>query len=461
MSRLMRRLAGLFTASDPAAAWRGLSRRARWLVVACVVMAAGLFGSQLAEIPHRSALRGSDNTFNYVWLRSPMTGGDLSFRDDLEACNTLTAELKTTIPQLPLTKTGLVANKYGIGWALVSAPFYLAADGIVAAGRACGVWELERDGYNWVYQTCLQAGHFLLAGLSLLLAYRTARHWCAREPAVTGVALVWAASPLLYYQTSNLSMSHGVTFFALAGCVLALLRAGAEPERLRWWWLAGAALGLAAITRYQTAACGVLPLWAVAAHARTKRDAVATMRILAALAAGALPLIALQLVAWKIVYGSWLVYSYGAEGEPFYWTKPAVRDVLFSARHGLFYWHPFLLAGAAGLAALAWRRGGLAWAGVTVTLLHVYVNAAWWCWWFGSAFGGRAFEVAWLFFMAGTAWALERLPKRRAQALFAAGVACVAWNLTLLLLYRTALISRNDTVTYGDAVRALWRAIGG
>ena len=460
MSGLTRRVAGMLTEGDARAAWLGLARSTRWLVIGCAVMAFGLFASQLAEIPKRSALRGSDNTFNYVWLRSVMVGGDLSFRDDLEACNTLTAELKTTIPQLPLTKTGLVTNKYGIGWAVVSAPFYLVADGIVGAGRVLGVWTLERDGYNWVYQTCLQTGHFLLAGLSLLLAYRVARRWCAREAAVRGVVLLWAASPMLYYQTSNLSMSHGVTFLALTVCVWALLRAGEEPERLRWWWLAGAGLGLAAITRFQTAVFGLLPLWAVVEQVRTKRDAVATIRILLALAAGALPLIALQLVAWKIVYGSWLVYSYGVEAEPFYWTNPAVREVLFSAKHGLFYWHPFLLAGVAGLLALAWRRGGLLWAGVAVVGVSIYVNAAWWCWWFGSSFGSRAFEGAMLFFMIGTAWALERLPERTGRWLFAAGTGFVTWNLVMVLLYRMALISRNDAVSYGDAWRALGRACG-
>ena len=459
MKAILRRGAGVFTKVDPMATWRGVARSTRWWVMGCVAAACGLFASQLAEIPHRSALRGWDNTFNYVWLRSLMVGGDLSFRDDLEAGNTLTVELKTTIPQMPLTKTGLVANKYGIGWALVSAPFYMVADGIVATGRGLGVWTLERDGYNWVYQVCLQTGHFLLAGVSLLLVYRVARRWCGREPAVLGVMMVWAASPLLYYQTSNLSMSHGVTFFALTGCVLALLRTQDEPERLCWWWLAGAGLGLAAITRFQTAVFGLLPLWAVVMQARTKRDVVTTMRILVALAAGALPLIALQLAAWKIVYGSWLVYSYGAEAEPFYWTKPAVREVLFSAKHGLFYWHPFLLAGTAGLLALAWRRGGLLRAGVVVIGVSIYVNAAWWCWWFGSSFGSRAFEGAILFFMAGTAWVFERLPVKAGRWLFAAGAGFAGWNLAMVLLYRMALISRNDAVTYGDALRALWRLV--
>ncbi|HEY8932817.1 MAG TPA: hypothetical protein VIM44_05855, partial [Rariglobus sp.] len=437
-------------------AWRGLTAKTRWFVGGCAVLAVGLFVSQLLEIPQRSALRGSDNTFNYLWLRSLMVGGDWDFRDDLAVTNTLAPNVRDIAENVPVTPIGRVANKYGVGWSLVSAPFYLVADGLVAGGRALGVWTLERDGYNPVYQVCLQTGHFLLAGLSLLLAYRVMRRWCAREPAVLGVAMLWAASPLLYYQTSNLSMSHGVTFFAVVVCLYGLVRAESDPDKLWLWLLAGAGLGLAVITRFQTVVYGLLPAWMWLARARNDCDVRRLVWPALAVIAGALPLVALQLFAWKRVYGSWLVYSYGTEGERFFWLKPAVREVLFSANHGLFYWHPLLLAGLAGLVALAWRKGGLAWAGVAAVAVTVYVNAAWWCWWFGSSFGSRAFDGVLVFFMLGLAWAYERLPERAGRWLFAIGTACVGWNVVVLTLYRLAVISRNAAVTYPE----MWRALG-
>ena len=438
-------------------AWRSLTAKTRWLVGGCVVLAVILFVSQLLEIPRRSALRGLDNTFNYLWLRSLMVGGDLDFRDDLVAANTLAPDVHDLAENTSITPIGRVANKYGIGWSLVSAPFYLVADGIVAGGRALGLWTLERDGYNAVYQVCLQTGHFLLAGLSLLLAYRVARRWCAHEPAVLGVAMLWAASPLLYYQTSNLSMSHGVTFFAVAVCMYGLINTESAPDRLWPWLLAGAGLGLAAVTRFQAAVYGILPVWVWLCRAGRAGDVRGLARAALAVIAGALPPVALQMLAWKTVYGSWVVYSYGAEGEKFFWLKPAVREVLFSANHGLFYWHPLLLAGLAGLIALAWSKGGLAWAGVVAVAVTIYVNAAWWCWWFGSSFGSRAFDGVFLFFMLGLAWAHERLPERAGRWLFAIGTACAGWNVAVLTLYRLAAISRNSAVTYDEMLRALGR----
>ena len=46
-------------------------------------LGAALCLSRLVEIPERSALRGYDNTFNYLWLRSAMVDHDWDFRNDL------------------------------------------------------------------------------------------------------------------------------------------------------------------------------------------------------------------------------------------------------------------------------------------------------------------------------------------------------------------------------------------
>ena len=135
------------------------------------------FAVPFFQIGQYSLLRGTDNTCYYFWLRSAMVDGDWDFANDLEACNTLTDTYRAELRKLPRTETGRLPNRYGIGWAVLSVPFYLIADGVVAAGRAAGLWHLERDGYNAVYQIALQTGHFLLGLTGLLLAWRCVRHW--------------------------------------------------------------------------------------------------------------------------------------------------------------------------------------------------------------------------------------------------------------------------------------------
>lgn len=436
-----------------------MNRTMHLLLGLAAAVGLALFVSQLAEIPFRSALRGYDNTFNYLWLRSAMVDGDWDFRNDLAAGNTLTPDHRAAALALPPTEAGRIPNKYGLGWAVLTLPFYLGADAFVALGRATGLLTLERDGFSAPYQVAVQTGHALLAVLALVLATRTIGRWLGdRRAALAGVAAVWAASPLLYYQTVNLSMSHGAAFFLVAVLACALERATAtpadaapgEPLRVRWWLLAGAALGLAAITRFQLAVFGVVVLWAAGRNRRT-------VTRLALVAAGAAPFVLLQLWAWRVVYGRWLVFSYGAEGEGFHWSRPELANSLFSPWHGLFYWHPFLLVALAGLFAWAWTRRGaaIAWSGAVA--LTLYVNAAWWCWWFASAFGNRGFDAALLPLMAGAAWLFHRArgPWRTALATVAVGAA--AWNVYLVLLYRTGAISRHAPLTWEEMLAAAAR----
>ncbi|MES1194909.1 MAG: hypothetical protein ABUL65_03370, partial [Opitutus sp.] len=174
---------------------------------------------------------------------------------------------------------------------------------------------------------------------------------------------------------------------------------------------------------------------------------------------GASPLVALQLWAWHVVYGRWLVFSYGAEGESFHWTRPELARALFSSWHGLFYWHPLLFIAAAGAGGWAWRSEfPRAWVGAAV--LTVYVNAAWWCWWFGSAFGSRAFDAALLPLMGGFAWLLQRSTPAWRGWLWRAALAAGVWNFYLVVLYRTAAISRSEPVTVGTMFTAMFH-LGG
>jgi hypothetical protein len=133
-----------------------------------------------------------------------------------------------------------------------------------------------------------------------------------------------------------------------------------------------------------------------------------------------------------------------------------VSGVLFSPRHGWFYWHPPLLIGI--LAFLAWSlRRPIALPWVFSLAATVAVNAAWPTWWFGSSFGNRAFEVSTFFAMVGFAflmgWTRGRPAWRR--ALVCAAAAAVACNLLLLALALSRRIPSDGAVTYADAGRAL------
>jgi hypothetical protein len=460
-----------------------------WAAV-CGIVAIALFASQLFEIRARSALRGYDNTFNYLWLRSAMIDRDWDFRNDLIECDTLTPEYRASALNLPVTRAGRIPNKYGVGWAVVTPPFFLIADFVVWLGHATGAWNFPGDGFSAPYQICIQIGHALLAGIGLFLALRAVVGWVGdRSAAVVGVLMVWAASPLLYYQTTNLSMSHGVGFVAIAALAallneiskrtrLALPGRDASPRRPRtarraaptllaeergrpgaaslpWLWaLAGVSWSLALVTRFQLAVFGVAAGWVLLSAKVTPAN---WTKNVAAFLSGAVPLLALQAYAWHSVYGEWWLFSYGAEGETFYWGKPELLRSLFSSWHGLFYWHPLLLPAFVGMIVWAVRQRDVAIAWALAVMLTVYVSAAWWCWWFASSFGNRSYDAAILPLMAGFAWLFQRANARMRTVLLSLGILAGTWNFYLVLLYRSGAISRAEPVSWSEMIAAAVR----
>jgi hypothetical protein len=151
------------------------------------------------------------------------------------------------------------------------------------------------------------------------------------------------------------------------------------------------------------------------------------------------------------------LFTYRVEGESFEWIKPEILRSLFDPWHGLFYWHPYLLVGVAGMFLWAWksRDESMAWVSAFVAIL--YVNSAWWCWWFASSFGNRGYDAALLPVMAGAGWLLQRSHGWTRVTLWMSAFAFGLWNLYLVLLYRSGAISRNEPVTWREMIEAAHR----
>ncbi|OHE89240.1 MAG: hypothetical protein A3G75_11280 [Verrucomicrobia bacterium RIFCSPLOWO2_12_FULL_64_8] len=382
-------------------------------------------------------LQGWDDNFYYFWLPSAVIDHDLDFSNQLADRTTMDATVRDAGLAQPRTATGLLPNKYPPGWALASLPFFLAAHVFAPAGAT---------GFEPGYLLAVWAGQLLYAAAGLWLAIKLVRRLVPGAPATTAVLSVWLASPLIYYQTARLSMSHSLVF-TLAVAVFWLAQRVEDGDlRPRIWVALGFCSALLVATR--NVAIVYLAIPAVLAGPRLR-----SVKPAGWLALGAAVPAAAQLAAWKVLFGSWLVYSY--EGERFDFAHPHVAAVLFSPRHGWFYWHPLLLVGIAAFCVWAWRRrdgrAGLVSLGAIIVL-----NAAWAVWWLGSSFGHRGFEAATLFAMLGLAVLLRAAPAGSwLRRIVASGVAlAVGWNLVLGALFLTQRISRGDAVTYADAGRA-------
>jgi hypothetical protein len=101
--------------------------------------------------------------------------------------------------------------------------------------------------------------------------------------------------------------------------------------------------------------------------------------------------VSLQMLYWHSRTGSWIINAFALNNEGFNWLSPHLMDFLFSIRKGLFVWAPCLLLIIPG-AILLLRRDLILGAAISIILLlHTYINAGWWNWWFGASYGSRTF----------------------------------------------------------------------
>ena len=382
----------------------------------------------------------------YVYLPSLIVDGDLDFRNEMRAHwgpGFTPALLQDT------TARGLVRNRYPVGMALTLLPSFLLAHAASSALHAAtGSPRFAADGYTLFYQTAALLTVILLGLFTMILLQR----WLSRfmglpeRIAVAAVLLFWVGSPYAYYYFREPLMVHvASTFWVTATLVLAGRAANRDAPVGVW---VGPALlscfAMAVVTRPTNGFLALPVAWCVA------RNGSALLPLSWRYLVAAVPLL-VQLAVWRALFGAWLPYTYG--NERFTWGSPALVETLWSPRHGLFVWSPLLLIAALGLGA-GWRlldapRRGLALGLVAGSAALWYVNSSWETWWFGDAFGGRAFLELAPLFVLGLALALARLARARPAVRRVGhgliGVS-VAYSYALMLLYITNRISRSEAL---------------
>lgn len=447
-----------------------LTTRLAWFRGRVFYLFLGLFALFAAHIGSRltvddllrkeaaSTLFGWDTSFYYFWLRSAVLDFDVDFENDIELSDTLPEVEKTyAVSGLPRTETGMVANKYPVGWAVFHLPWFLAGHATAHALDLFG-FDVRTDGYGRVYEGFLCFGSILYGLLSMWLTYQLLARFFEKRVAWASLILVWVSSFLIFYQLRQYAMAHNLTYLCLVSAFYWIFAIREMPPLKRNWALLGLSVGMLAITRYQAVIYLLFPfLWAVWELLTRRANLKAAVTCLLTLSVP----VALQLACWKLLYGSWLVYTY--QGEGFLWDKPELYRTLFDQNHGLLYWHPIFAVGVLGLFVLVFsRRVSLSWTWLVSIAAVYYINAAWHCWWFGVSFGNRAYEGVTLFVFFGVAALLQALEARSVALRASVYVVLVLlgiWNLGILdaTMYGWITgVGLSGAESYGDLGRAIW-----
>jgi hypothetical protein len=418
-----------------------------------------IFAVAMATIPLKRSFdfTNSDGRWYYAYLPSLVVDGDLDFTNQMRDHwgTDWHPPLDQRQERFWHTESGLIRNKYPIGPALTLTPSFLMAHVIsIAVHAISGEHWCIPDGYSAIYQIFnLLFMLFLTArGMALTDELLTEGFGVNAVWVVAAVVLYWLGTPLLWYSFREPYMAHVVGLFWVTATIYLCWRIQRDVSNGQL--LSVKDLTLLAVTSSMALLCRptnafLLPfhLWLLVTlvHAGQLRRFLCLLPVAIF---GLFPF-GVQLLVWRGLYGVWVSYTYGEEG--FYWLNPALWQTLFSSRHGLFFWSPLLLAALVGL-VWHWRRSvdtqrGLLLCFAASFVLLWYCNSSWWCWYFGEAFGARAFLELSSLFIIGLAGAFEAV--RRSGPLmgrlFASAVAiALVYHAVLFSLYSFHLITRSD-----------------
>lgn len=386
---------------------------------------------------HTNATLAWDVSGYYLYLPAQFIYNDLyelKFLPDIIEKYTPSPSMDQAYP----IENGHLVMKYSAGMAVQYAPSFFISHAIAALSNT-----YPADGFSFPYQAGIHWGSVFYAIIGLFFLKKIlSRYFSQRSTGWTLIAIV-AGSNYLNYATFDAANTHAYLFTLVAILVWSTIR---FYESFAWKHaiLIGLSLGLAALTRPTEIIYAAIPLlWGVGSLTMLKDRWTTIVTHLPKIATaifitGAIGF--LQLLYWKSVSGHWLQYSYQDQGFSF--LRPHFTDVFFSYRKGWLVYSPLMSLAIIGLVPLFFRSSN---EGTTQTgkslfpliffflLINTWIICAWDIWWYGGAFGQRAFiqsYVLWAFPMAAFFEWLQGANRKGLQLLAATfTLACLALNL--------------------------------
>lgn len=423
------------------------------LFVGIFVVFLVVYGASIFLLPKRyGRLIVGDGIYYYVYLRSAVLDGDLDFLNDYtiyQSYNTKDLVKKEEMLNRK-TPTGMAANLFSIGPAVLWSPVFLVTHLVASALGQTG------NGYAFWYEAPILFLSITYGFVGMLLLYRIVAGMFSPLAAFVSVLGIWLATNVVYYMGVSPSASHVLSFFTASLFVYLWWRKSPQPlsavgsnaiaskvsARTRGdWFVWGLSAGLMALVRWQDVLIAVLALMEWTAQAWASRKSENRWAVwLALLVNGLLFCVGLvlafvpQMVAWQVLYGSPLT---APQGEGFFqFLHPEMLNVWFSTKRGLFSWAPILLLAVIGFVPLYQKNRLLGAAAIVIFVAESYVNSIVNDWWGGEAFGARRFISLMPFFALGLAGFIDMVRTRVSQtALLVALATFIVWNNLFLLQY--------------------------
>jgi len=427
------------------------------LLMLAGLMLLGILFEIASQIRHREARLLADSAGHFAWGYAWINEGRLDPGPTLKCWD---LELDPHFPEREVNGRLVVPDKYPVGWSLAVLPFMAVAK---LATMIVG-WSVEDARTFHILLMAGRLGALCWACLGLFCGYRALSMLQPPLTAAVSIFFVWIGTSAFAYTWCYPTYSHAVAMGFICISYFAALQCVRGPRAKRWALTCGLAMGMVICCRVLDVVL-VLPAAVLlcmrlgegggergrlmrSLHWRPVRE-VLPAALLAAV--GLIGPVLLQMAVWKTVYGLWLYRSY--EGEGFVINVGNQIRLLFSSRHGLFFFHPILLFAVGGL-ILGMVRAGRHRATATFlamvagSLLAIALLYGAWHWWSLGWTAGARWAADPLFLWAiGLSIFIERFLRSRPRAVLITMAACAFCSLALLGCYLTKLIPPDDYIT--------------
>ena len=291
---------------------------------------------------------------------------------------------------------GNMLSAFHIGIAILQLPFFLLGHlyTLITGGDA--------SGYSINYAVSQIIGVSAYLGIALAMLFQLLRNKFTLTISVITVFVLYLGTNVFYYAFAENGMSHVYSFFLFT----ALIYLTHVFEEKRNWKTALYLSVTAVIIVLVKPNNGVVLLYFLLFNTCNWTSFITRLKKvflpISTWKPGiivAIFLVALQVGYWHYVSGQFLVFSYGALGEGFFWTNPSLLKVLFSPQNGWLIYSPVLIIPMLGLIYLGIKNQLNSRVTLIIWMMAWYIFSSWWAWWFGGAYGHRAF-VEYIAFLA-------------------------------------------------------------
>ena len=330
-------------------------------------------------------------------------------------------------------------NKYYVGTAVAMSPFFMAGNLLSPKHKE------KTTGYEPVFQKSMRISgiFYLLLGLVFLRLFLI-QYSIPDKIIILCLFLITFGTNLFSYSLFQPAMSHVYSWGFITG-FLYFTKKLIDSKKMLFYYLAILFLGMIVLIRPLNGLI-ILAVPFLAGSLPVLKESIKQTFSLKSIFFSIIifsSVLFIQLLAWKIQSGDWIVWSYQNEG--FYFENPQFWNVLFSFRKGLFIYSPLVFFSLFGLYFLYKKSKFQFYSLLIFFFILTYFISSWWNWYYGPSFGQRPFVEFYGLIGLLLAISISQLKSKRIKLVFISiGLLFIGLNFVQTYQYHVGIISSWD-----------------